>query len=106
MLLSLIMREHTACTCRDSATKAQAHPAPGISVVLTSRNCRRYFATAPLGKHPLGSVCSGLLPGKTDLRVCITPGGSCPAAGGRGHARRLFPFCKIKAPCMCNVYAK
>jgi hypothetical protein len=48
------MREHTACTCGDSATKAQAHP--------TSRNCKRYFATAPSGMHPLGSVCSGLLP--------------------------------------------
>ncbi len=56
------MREHTACTCGDSATKAQAHPAPGMSTGLTSRNCKRYFATAPSGMHPLGSVCSGLLP--------------------------------------------
>ena len=42
--------------------KAQAHPAPGMSTGLTSRNCKRYFATAPSGMHPLGSVCSGLLP--------------------------------------------
>jgi hypothetical protein len=38
----------------------------------TSRNCKRYFATAPSGMHPLGSVCSGLLPGNVTA-FCAAP---------------------------------
>jgi hypothetical protein len=37
----------------------------------TLRNYKRYFATAPSGMHPLGNVCLGLLPGKTELRVWV-----------------------------------
>src|SRR6266705_364486 len=50
-------------------------------------NFKCYCATAPLGMHPLGGVCSGPLPGMTELRV--TGSGPSPAgSGGAGEPQR------------------